>query len=79
MSTASCAHTKLRAVAALPGSVVVRGRALTDEQVSELAREFTSGKTIAQLETTTDIPHGTIQRALSNAGVQMRPRGFPVR
>jgi hypothetical protein len=60
-------------------SVVVRRRSLTDEQVSHLAREYTSGKTIAQLETATGIPHGTIQRALSNAGVKMRPRGFPVR
>jgi hypothetical protein len=59
--------------------VVVRRRSLTDEQASGLAREYTSGKTIAALESETGIPHGTIQRALSNAGVQMRPRGFPVR
>jgi hypothetical protein len=60
-------------------SVVVRRGALTDKQIEELGRAYSSGATIASLEADTGIPHGTIQRGLKMAGVEMRPRGFQLK
>jgi hypothetical protein len=57
-------------------NVVVRRKALTEAQISDLAQQCEAGKIIAALEAETSVPHGTIQRALKNAGVEMRPRGF---
>ena len=60
-------------------NVVVRRRALTDDQIADLAQRYEAGKTIAALEAETGIPHASIQRALKRAGVQLRPRGFQPR
>lgn len=57
-------------------NVVVRRKALTEAQISDLAQQYEAGKIIAALEAETSVPHGTIQRALKSAGVEMRPRGF---
>ena len=60
-------------------NVVVRRRALTDEQIERLRHAYEAGATIAALEADSGVPHGTIQRALKGAGVEMRPRGFKSR
>jgi hypothetical protein len=57
-------------------SVIMRRRAVTEEQTAHLAEGYARGKTIAALEQETGIAHGSIQRALKAAGVQLRPRGF---
>lgn len=56
--------------------VVVRRRALSAQQIGALCSAYETGTTIAALEASTGIPHGSIQRALKSAGVEMRPRGF---
>lgn len=57
-------------------NVVMRRLAVSPEQTAQLVDGYKQGKTVAALELETGIAHGSIQRALKAAGVQMRPRGF---
>jgi len=56
-------------------NVTVQPRFVTPEQGQAMAKDYTAGMTVVQLEAKYRFSHNAVLRALRNAGVEMRPTG----
>ena len=57
-------------------NIVVRGRAISNEQLQRMVELYESGQPIAAIQISVGASYGAVRRALLGAGTRMRPRGF---
>jgi hypothetical protein len=76
MATYNLSKTGVLTLLASRG-VTMRNQPITQSQLAEATKLYTTGLSLATLSKQLGVPHETIRRSLISAGIAMRQRGRP--